>query len=367
MRRSNVSILLVTIVLGAVLASAVTGWGQTSFAPSPAPEHAEPQPDQPCAQVIAAMTPRQRLAQLLMVGVNPADPAAATELVRTHQVGGIFLGGSATQLLTGNHLDEVKAASAVPLAVGVDEEGGRVQRIDALDGSIPSARTMAATMSANEVRDLARTRGRALRARGVTVDFAPVVDISGQAEVIGDRSFDEDPAIVTRYALAFAQGLRDAGVLPVVKHFPGHGRASGDSHRGIVTTPPLDELRRLDLRPYEHLLDAGPTAVMLGHVDVPGLTGGEPASLHPAAYQLLRTDYHFDGLTITDDLGAMRAVTLRHPLPEAVLLAITAGADIAFWSSGGQPGPVLDLLEKQLPRSRAEAAIDRVLRAKSAC
>ncbi len=372
-RRSDVSILLVTMVVGALLASAIAGWSRpvpSSRLTAPSRHTDKPEPTGPsCAPVIAALSPRQRLAQLLMVGVNPADPAAAVELVRNLGVGGIFLGGTATQLLTDNNLVAVKAAATLPLAVSVDEEGGRVQRVDALDGSIPSARAMARTMSPQQVRDLARTRGHALQARGVTIDFAPVVDVTDQPDrdVIGDRSFSADPAIVTDYARAFADGLRDAGILPVVKHFPGHGHASGDSHQAVVTTPSLDDLRELDLKPYEELLDRQPTAVMLGHVDVPGLTDGEPASLHPATYQLLRNSYHFDGLTITDDLGGMRAVTDRHPLPDAVLKALAAGADIAFWSSGGPAGPVIDLLEKELPPARVDAAVDRVLRAKSAC
>lgn len=370
-RARRASILLVAAVLGALLASGMTGWGQPAasshlHATLPA---ALPLPARSCAELIAAMSPRQRLAQLLMVGVDPADQTAATELVRTEGIGGIFLRGSATQLLTGDGLAAVRAAATLPLAVGVDEEGGRVQRVDALDGPIPSARVMAQTMSAGQVRDLARERGRALRARGVTIDFAPVADITEQPDdsVIGDRSFGSDPALVARYARAFAQGLRDAGVLPVVKHFPGHGHADGDSHQSIVTTPPLDQLRTLDLLPYRDLLDARPTAVMVGHLDVPGLTEGEPASLHPATYRLLRTEYGFDGLTITDDLGGMRAVTQRHPLPDAVLRALAGGADIAFWSTGGQVAPVIDVLEKQLPAERVDAALTRVLRAKSAC
>src|SRR6266545_2066987 len=258
-RRADASILLVTMVLGALLASALTGWSRpapssslTAAPKKPAKDTEQPRPtrDDNCAEVIAALSPRQRLAQLLMVGVNPADPAAATELVRDIGVGGIFLGGTATQLLTDNNLAAVKAAATLPLGVSVDEEGGRVQRVDALDGSIPSARAMAETMSPQQVRDLARTRGQALRARGVTIDFAPVADVTEQPDraVIGDRSFGADPATVTSYANAFADGLRDAGILPVVKHFPGHGHASGDSHQAIVTTPSLDILRGLDLK-----------------------------------------------------------------------------------------------------------------------
>jgi beta-N-acetylhexosaminidase len=298
--------------------------------------------------------------------------------VRATQVGGIFIGGNATALLRNQALDRVQSVSRTPLAVSVDDEGGRVQRIDGLDGPLPSARRMAARYTPDEVRDLARTRGKALAARGVTIDFAPVVDVGRQpaGSVIGDRAFSDDPAVVVRYAGAFADGLRAADVLPVLKHFPGHGHASGDSHKGRVTTPPLADLRATDLRPYTALLAAGPVAVMVGHLDVPGLTDGLPTSLTPATYALLRDDYGFDGLVVTDDLGAMKAVTGTFTLPEAVQRALAAGADQALWSSGAQDaaavGSLLDGLEQALADGRLDPAandraVARVLAAKGAC
>ena len=335
-----------------------------------------------CGPVVAALAPRDRLAQRLIVGVDAARPDAVVATVRATQVGGIFLGGNATTLLRGGALKKVQAAARVPLSVAVDDEGGRVQRIDALDGPLPSARRMA-RLPVDEVRDLARTRGEQLAAHGVTVDFAPVVDVGNQPtnEVIGDRSFSADPAVAARYAGAFADGLRAAGVLPVFKHFPGHGRAGGDSHKGRVRTPPLEQLRAVDLRPYAELLPAGPAAVMVGHLDVPGLTRGLPTSLTPETYRLLRGDYGFDGLVVTDDLGAMKAVTGTFALPEAVLTALAAGADAGLWSSGpgveggsdaAQITPVLDLLEKALADGRLDPAandraVARVLAAKGVC
>jgi beta-N-acetylhexosaminidase len=330
-----------------------------------------------CAPIVARLAPRDRLAQRLVVGVDAAAPDAVVETVRATQVGGIFLGGNATAMLQNDALRRVQAAARIPVAVSVDDEGGRVQRGDALDGNLPSARRMA-RMPVDQVRTLARQRGRELAARGVTVDFAPVVDVGDQpaGAVIGDRSFSADPAVAARYAGAFADGLRDAGVLPVLKHFPGHGHANGDSHQGRVTTPALDRLRAADLRPYADLLGTGPAAVMVGHLDVPGLTDGLPSSLTPATYRLLRDDYRFDGLVVTDDLGAMKAITGTFTLPEAVLRALSAGADAGLWSSGAQDaasiGAVLDLLEKALADGRLDPAandraVARALAAKGAC
>ncbi|EUA43047.1 glycosyl hydrolase family 3 N terminal domain protein [Mycobacterium xenopi 3993] len=140
---------------------------------------------------------------------------------------------------------------------------------------------LAQTKTADEVYTVALDRGRKMRTLGITVDFAPVVDVSDAPAdtVIGDRSFGSDPAVVTAYAGAYARGLRDAGLLPVLKHFPGHGHGSGDSHTGAVTTPPLSELQRDDLVPYRTLVTANPVGVMIGHMQVPGLTGDQPASL----------------------------------------------------------------------------------------
>ncbi|SFB01395.1 beta-N-acetylhexosaminidase [Amycolatopsis marina] len=351
---------------------------QSSAAPSssgtttPAPTSETSGPD--CAPVIEDMSARQRLAQLVVVGVDPTDPAAAARLLRNEGVGGIFIGGNDTTLFEGGALDTVQEAADLPVSIAVDDEGGRVQRIDDIVGSIPSAREMARSMTPDEVRALGEKRGRQLRERGVTVNYAPDTDVSDQpaGSVIGDRAFSADPDVVREYALAFAEGLQAAGVFPVLKHFPGHGHADGDSHQSLVTTPPLAELRDNDLVPYEDIGDYGQVGVMIGHLNVPGLTGGAPSSLSADVYRLLRAEYGFDGPVLTDDLGAMRAIADSYSLPEAVLRALQAGADQALWSSGGRTGEVLDRLEAaldsgELPESRVREALARVLLAKGAC
>ena len=192
-----------------------------------------------------------------------------------------------------------------------------------------------------------------MKALGVDIDFAPVVDVSGATTggVIGDRAYGADPTSVAAYAGAFAAGLRQAGILPTLKHFPGHGRAVGDSHEELATAPPLAELEQLDLVPYRELLDDGPSAVMVGHLDVAGLTEpGLPASLSPATYALLRDQLGFTGLVVTDELGGMAAVSSRFSAPEAVVRAIAAGADLALVTGAGQLGAVVDELVAALDR-----------------
>ncbi|OLT39092.1 beta-glucosidase [Saccharomonospora sp. CUA-673] len=354
--------------------NAPTPGSATSEAPSSAPAESSPQQrGGDTCPAAADMSPREKVAQLVVVGVETGVDATR-QIVTDEQIGGLFVGGNATDLFEGGALQSVQEAANVPVSIAIDDEGGRVQRLDDLVGDMPSAREMAASMSPEEVRQMAAERGREMVDRGVTVDYAPTVDLTDEpaGEAIGDRSFSTDPATAREYAKAFGDGLQEAGIRPVVKHFPGHGNASGDSHVGDVTTPPLPELREHDLKPYERLGEYGEVGVMVGHLTVPELTEGEPASISPAAYELLREDYEFDGPVVTDDLGAMKAITDRHPLPEAVLRALQAGADQALWSSGGNVAPVLDRLEQayrdgDLPEDQVDESLTRVLRAKDAC
>jgi len=302
-----------------------------------------------CAEAVAGWPLRRRLALLVVVGVDPSGPDEASAAVEDEHVGGVFVGGNATDLFTSGALTDLGRASPTGLMVAVDEEGGRVQRIEGLDGEVPSARAMAAAMTPDEVRALAERRGRVMADHGVTVDLAPVVDVSDQPDgtVIGDRSWSADPEVVVTYARAYADGLLAAGVTPVLKHFPGHGAASGDTHEAAATTPALDALRTRDLVPYERLLpELGPrAAVMLGHLDVPGLTEPDtPASLSPAAVDLLRTEYGFDGVVMTDDLASMASITSRLGPDEAAVRALAAGVDVVLLAGADVP-VLLDRLE----------------------
>jgi len=316
----------------------------------PVPAPAAPAP--PFCGDVAALSTRDKLAQTLMVGVRNAADARA--VVNDYHVGGIMIGSwTDLSMLTDGTLAEIGNLGPLPLAVSVDEEGGRVSRLAPLIGAIPPARTLAQTQTPEQVYQLALSRGRQMRGLGITIDFAPVVDVSDQGAntVIGDRSFSNDHATVTAYAGAFARGLRDAGVLPVLKHFPGHGHGSGDSHTaGAVSTPPLSELMTSDLVPYVTLTSEAPVAVMMGHLEVPGLTGNTPASLSAAAINLLRSGGYggpgFNGPIFSDDLSSMAAISSRYGVAEAVLRSLQAGTDVALWITTTEVPAVLDRLEK---------------------
>lgn len=325
--------------------------------------------------LLASLTLRQKLAQLLNVGVTGADDARA--IVQSEQIGGIFIGSwTDASMLTDGLIPGVAAESPLPLMVTIDEEGGRVSRVGALLGPDPSARVTAQTMTVEETYRMAFERGEELRGLGITVNFAPDVDVSSQPDntVIGDRSFSDDPQVVTEYAGAYARGLLDAGIMPVLKHFPGHGSASGDSHTGAVTTPPLEQLQQVDLVPYRTLVSPE-VAVMLGHLDVPGLTAGVPASISPEAVELLRSGAYggppFDGVIFTDDLSGMRAITDTYGITEAVEAAMVAGVNQALWLTTDEVPAVLDHLEQAvaegtLSQEWVDGSVRTVSRAKGA-
>ncbi|WP_063126028.1 glycoside hydrolase family 3 N-terminal domain-containing protein [Nocardia fusca] len=323
------------------------------------------------ARYLAQFSTREKLAQLLTVGVTGTDDALA--VVRDHQVGGIFVGSWTDQsMLTDGGLAQVTAAAKTPLMVTTDEEGGRVSRLGNLIGTAPSARVTAQTMTPDEFYTATLDRARAMQDLGITVDFAPDIDVSSQPDdsVIGDRSFSDDPAVVTEYADAYIRAMHEVGLGTVLKHFPGHGSSTGDSHLGAVQVPPLSDLSTSDLVPFRELIDTG-SAVMVGHLDVPGLTTpGVPASISPEVMALLRegSGYGaapFDGVIFTDDLSGMAAITERLSIEQAVEAALVAGADNALWISTDAVGQVLDQLEQavaagRLPMERVDASVLRM-------
>lgn len=341
----------------------------TEAAPSPAPTVAAPACGEGDA-LVAGMSRRDKLAQLLMVGVTGADDARA--VVAGSHVGGIMVGSWTDLTMLGDPLKTIAAsAGPLPLAVSVDEEGGRVSRLKSVIGVQESARVLGATSTPDEVYAIALKRGQAMRDLGFTMDFAPVADVSDQPDdtVIGDRSFSSDPAQVTAFAGAYARGLHDAGVTPVFKHFPGHGHASGDSHQGGVVTPPLSALMTDDLVPYRELITQPGIAVMVGHMQVPELTGSDPASLSPDAYGLLRTGGYgaqpFNGVVFTDDLSSMGAINQSYTVAQAVLKSLQAGADIALWITTDEVPGVLDALEQavdagQLDMGNVDRSVQRI-------
>lgn len=302
----------------------------------------------PCqnSQVVASWTLRRRAAQLVVAPVQEADVKAVSPLLSAG-VGGVILFGAGAPGDLGGQLSALvaRAEGGVAPVVMTDEEGGGVQRMAELVGSLPWARTMAATDSPARVRALGESVGAGMRSLGVTMDLAPVLDLDGgpgpdALHPDGARSFSADPRIAATYGIAFAQGLMTSGVIPVVKHFPGLGTSSYNTDFGPATTAPLASLQGRDLLPFESAVNAGLPAVMVSNATVPGLSEG-PASLSRAAVTgLLRHQLGFSGLVLTDSLsaGAISAIGLSPA--QAAVRSVSAGVDMVLYGAASAAAAV---------------------------
>ncbi len=368
----------------ALVLTGCTGTSEPDVAAEPAPAATDAEPSAQAtpacspAQVVAAWPLRRQVSQLLFGGIQ-TDPGADPDPLGTAQaavadgaVGGLnFLGNNPTVYSDGQLTAVREAAGAIPPFLAIDQEGGRVQRLRDIFGDQPSARVMGATFSPAQVRRLGRQTGEYMAALGFDMDLAPVVDVSAQPDdaVAGDRSFAGNPVAVTRYAGAFADGLRGAGVIPVLKHFPGLGSATGNTDVEPATTPPLDQVRRVDLVPYRTLARDEPVAVMMASAVVPGLTDGQPAGLSKPAVDLLRDDVGFDGVVMTDSLSGA-AITDTMTVPEAAERALAAGVDMVLWDSTAEADAIRDRIVSavrtgRIPAAQIAGSVARVLELKA--
>ena len=341
-----------------------------------------PTPSQCSVAAVLATWPLGRLAaQTVVVPVDEGDVAAVTPEV-SGGAGGVILFGTAAPAGLASQLQALSAASpgGVPPFVMSDEEGGAVQRMANIVGTIPPAREMGAAMSAAQIQQLATTLGERLKAAGVTMDLAPVLDIDGgsgpnNADPVGTRSFSTDPAVASADGLAFAAGLRAGGIIPVVKHFPGLGSATGNTDVTPAATLPWSQLEHAGLLPFRDAVSASAPAVMVANANVPGLTSS-PASVSRAVItQELRDALGFHGLVITDSLSAVAISAAGYSVPDASVAAIGAGADmvlftadasqVATLTSATTEAIVTAVQRGSLPQSRLVDAVTHVLAAKN--
>lgn len=327
---------------------------------------------------------------MLAVPVRDFDVAAATPEVTAGAGGVLFLGNAAPPRDLRAQLRALDAHAPGPRPlVMADEEGGGVQRLAGLVGQIPWARSIAATMSAAQTRALAQATGRQMLAAGVTTDLAPVLDVDARpgpssSDADGERSFSGSPSVVTAYGIAFMSGLRAAGVLPVLKHFPGLGGAQRNTDAGPGATRPIAALRTRDLAPFRAAIAAGAPAVMMSNASVPGLTPLPSSLSHAVIGGLLRHDLGFRGLVLTDSLSAAAVTAVTPSLTDATIRSLAAGADLVLFGSTLTPaddialqasrtlatyrsvvaGIVAAAKTGRLPVSRLDAAVLHVLGAK---
>jgi beta-N-acetylhexosaminidase len=332
------------------------------------------------AGVLHQWSLRRLAEQTVVVPVDEDHVGAASREVAAG-AGGLILFGSQAPPDLGSRLAHLQslAPGGVPPIVMTDEEGGTVQRMPNLVGSMPSARYMGAHWSPRRIHRAAERMAMRMHAARVTMDLAPVLDLDGRAgpsasDAIGTRSFSPRRTVATPDGLAFATGLQAGGVVPVVKHFPGMGGADGNSDLGPSSTPPWSEVRTNDLRPFQTAVRSGLPAVMVSNVRVPGLTTLPSSLSYAVVYRLLRQQLGFDGLVVPDSLSAGAVTAAGFGLDRAAVRGLAVGDDMVLftvargrlWSATqGVVGAVVSAVRSgSLGRSRLEQAAAHVLGAK---
>lgn len=337
-----------------------TGWGPTAAEI----EHAR--------QIVDGLTLSERAGQVLVASYTGSSAPAA--LVNELHLGGVVTFASnitsVAQVRAGNQALQQSAAGAgreYPVLIGVDQEGGRVARLTSGATRFPTFMTAGAARDLDVTQRAYAASGGELGGVGFTTDFAPDADVTMGASdpTIGARSAGSTPTRVGRQTVAAMRGLASSGMITALKHFPGHGSVSTDSHLGLpVQNKSLAALRTSDLVPFKAGIAAGASSVMVGHLDVRAVDPGVPSSLsRKVVTGLLRGELGFNGVAVTDSLQ-MHAVVDRYGVAGAAVKALHAGDDILLMPGSprvARDGIVAAVHSGKLTQERLDQAATRMV------
>jgi beta-N-acetylhexosaminidase len=339
-------------------------------------------------ELLGRMTLEEKVGQLLLLAFDPAQAEAAEALFERHLVGGSYLSNdnlpdpAAAVAMTGR-IQELASRTrlGIPVLLGADQEGAWSVMYP---GSAPGPGNMAlgATGRTEHARAMYEVIGTELRAVGVDTVLGPCADCNANPNnaAIGVRSFGERPERVGEMTEAAVRGVLAAGGVPTLKHFPGHGDTTLDSHRGLPTVSrPRDELFAVDLLPFARGVAAGAPIVMTAHIIFPALDPDRPATLSPVILgDVLRGELGFDGLVLSDSMN-MQSIRRTYDPVAAAVAAITAGVDLVMLAEEHYDhdagylarqvalieGVTAAVRERRLPEVRVDEAVGRVLRVKA--
>lgn len=362
----------------------VTEQPQTEVQTDPVEEQA--------AQLVSQMTLEDKIAQMFVITPNALTGYASgvtaagdttKEAYQSRPVGGIvymtdnLTDPEQTTTMLSNMQEIARERTGLPVFLCVDEEGGSVARIAGNNAfgvtDVGNMSDIGASGDVQNAYNAGSTIGSYLAALGFNVDFAPVADVltNPDNQVIGQRSFGSDAQTVAGMVTSELQGLSAAGVYGTVKHFPGHGSTSGDSHDGAVSTDKtLEELMAEELVPFQSAIDGGVNFVMVGHISAPNVTGDNaPATLSKVLItDVLRGQMGYNGIVITDAMN-MEAITGFYNSDKAAVLAVTAGADMILMPADyntAYTGILNAVNDGTIAEERINESVTRIVKAKLA-
>ncbi|MEH7179193.1 beta-N-acetylhexosaminidase [Neobacillus vireti] len=293
---------------------------------------------------IESMTMEEKVGQMLMFGLEEDHLTDKTiKFIQDHHIGGMILFreniNNANQLVQlTNQIKEINSeTSKLPIFISVDEEGGLVSRMPPEIKNLPKSAVIGNVNSKKIADQVGVAIGERVGAFGFNMTMAPVLDINSNPNnpVIGERSFGNNEKVVTEMGLAEMKGIQGKNVIPVIKHFPGHGDTDVDSHKGLpVIEHDLDRLTSLEFIPFQKAIEQDADMVMAAHILLPKIDQNYPSSLSREVITgLLKEQIKFKGVVITDDL-TMGAILKNYEIGDAAVKAIQAGNDIVLVCHG---------------------------------
>jgi beta-N-acetylhexosaminidase len=281
----------------------------------------------------------EQTGQMLMAGLKGTSiDKDAEDLICNHKIGGFILFGrnfenpkQLSDFICELQSLAITKGNGTPLFISVDQEGGRVARLKEPFTEYPFAGVLGIAKSEELAYNFGSSLAKELLAVGINMDFAPVLDVNSNPTnpIIGDRAFSDDPEWVARLGSSFVRAFNDAGILPVGKHFPGHGDTALDSHLDLpYVDRDVDSLEKIELHPFSKVLKNGLDIVMTAHVIYPAWDKQYPATFSKKILgDILRKRFEFDGIIISDDLE-MKAIDDHFSFESIPKMGIEAGIDI---------------------------------------
>ena len=285
---------------------------------------------------IEKLSLEEKVGQLFMVGLEEKTNEDIANLIQENKIGGVVLYRKnyhtyEEMLAYVNNIKELNSKNSIPIFISIDQECGRVNRMPQEILNLKSATKLANTKNVEIVKESGKIIGEMLNKTGISLDYAPVLDIRKFKEkhAIGDRCYGENREDVSKYGIEVMKEMQNQSVIPVIKHFPGHGLTKKDSHFRIPKiTEKIEILEKEDMIPFEKAIKENAEAIMVGHLIIKDVDKKYPASLSEKVIQkYLIEKYNYKGLIITDDLKMM-AIQLHYNMKKAVVKAIEAGNDI---------------------------------------
>jgi beta-N-acetylhexosaminidase len=333
------------------------------------------------SDILSTMSLDEKIGQMIIAGVNGTQDGENTKtLIQQYKVGGFIffsdnLSGPRQTVQFLNNMKKDNVNNPLPLLLSVDQEGGKVTRLPGGLVNFPTNKKIGALNDPDVSFEVGTILGKELKEYGFNLDFAPVLDVNSNPNnpVIGDRSFSDHPDIVSELGIQTMRGIQSEGILSTIKHFPGHGDTSVDSHLELpVVNKSIQELESLELIPFKEAINNGADLVMVAHILLPKIDDTYPSSLSKNVItDLLRKKLNYKGVVITDDM-TMKAITNNYGMGQATVQSVKAGSDLILIAHDYNKAlAAIDALKKavqngEISEGRIDASVSRIIELKQA-